>query len=74
MRVQESDGFENETVAESGCSGPDAPKPLLREQWGEQCVVKVGGVSDDVMGSTDMVFVCDVLNGCMDGKGKVCSP
>lgn len=53
-RVQESDGFENETVAESGCPGPDAPKPLLREQRGEHCVVKLGGVSDDVMGSTEM--------------------
>lgn len=34
-------------------------------------MVKVGGVSDDVMGSTGLSLVCDVLNGWMDGwEGK----
>lgn len=44
--------------------------PKTSYQRAAGCVVKVGRVSDDVMGSAEMVFVCDVLNGWMDGKGK----
>lgn len=63
--------MENETIVTSGCPGPDAAKPLSRGQQVAQCMMGVGGVSDDVMDSAETTSVLDFLDGWRRSPGDL---
>uniref|UniRef100_A0A3P8RQZ4 Coiled-coil-helix-coiled-coil-helix domain containing 1 n=1 Tax=Amphiprion percula TaxID=161767 RepID=A0A3P8RQZ4_AMPPE len=67
LGIEESDSLGDETVAEPGCSRSDAAEPPPTREQGEQSMLWMRGVFDNVAGSAETALVCNILDGWKRG-------